>query len=133
MEKFSCREFYVLSSLGFGNTSFNFKASSKSKTYRYRGQVEVDSVIICGDQLFVVEAKSSSRRTFPSIFKFKIGFSAKAVAEAVGREVYPILALQKKTSRFEYVVLFLDRVKPFETCIFDRMSVEKIYAYTINT
>ncbi|WP_338251705.1 hypothetical protein [Pyrodictium abyssi] len=84
---------YMLSSLRFGNAVFRFQPSSCSETYTYRGQVEVDAVLGEGS-VYTLEAKTLSRRR--SVFKYKIAFSAQALAETLGQEVHPLVAFVEK-------------------------------------
>ncbi len=91
---------YTIPSLRFGHTEFKFQPSARSNAYTYSGQVEVDAVL--GRlNVYALEAKALTRTVRSrdrviirrySVFKYKIVFSAQALAEVLNREVRPVIA-----------------------------------------
>ncbi len=95
---------YVLPSLRIGRIRFSFKPSSNSRMYEYHGQVEVDAAL-GRSFIFALEAKSFTRRR--AVFKYKIAFSAQALAETTGREVHPLLSTIREEGEMKSVTVAL--------------------------
>lgn len=91
---------YTIPSLRFGHIEFKFQPSPRSSTYSYSGQVEIDAVL-GRSSVYALEAKTITRtirshdhivvRRY-SVFKYKIAFSAQALAEILNHEVRPVIA-----------------------------------------
>lgn len=103
---------YVLPSLRLGGAKFRFRPAPRAGVYAYHGQVEVDAVL--GRRLvYALEAKSLRSRE-SRIFKYKVAFSAQALAELIGREVHPLLSIVAGGCRVVSVALLSPPARPGE-------------------
>lgn len=80
---------YILPSLRIGRAVFDFKPTPHGNILSYDGQVEVDAVL---GKSFVFALEAKSLEKIDAIFKYKIAFSAQALANLVQQEVHPLIS-----------------------------------------
>jgi len=80
-------EVQVIPSMRLASAKFEFKPTEASGPYTYWGQVEIDAAL-GADRIYVLEAKSGRR----SLLKYKLAFSALALAGFLEEPVHPLLA-----------------------------------------
>jgi|GEM_PF-3220499 len=110
LKKMEEARIFTLPSVRLGSVRFSFKPTRVSRNYTYWGQVEIDTVL-GSNKIFALEAKGKGVKT---LFKHKIAFSALALAQVVGKPVYPLVAFisERKKELEVNVALLAPRIDP---------------------
>ncbi len=123
------KPFTVLPQYRIGRVRFGFSVEKGFPQYFYDGQVEVDTVIILRDRVYVVEAKEMERND--SIFKYQIGFSMKAISNILKTMVKGIIAI-KYVDTNTVIYAETNELSPNEQLIINNLKIEKTYKVVLN-
>jgi hypothetical protein len=122
---------YIIPQYRGGNVEFEFKVSRRTQTYTYRGQVEVDSVIIGKDLIYAVESKHFDRiNSGEGIFKFQIAYSMATLNELLETSSRGVLALRIGSGKF-YIVFLKPVIGREDIMIVNDLDIEKVYEITL--